>query len=100
MTIIGSVIACLIVIGFSAYFLIKASNELDKEHTKVEDLVIKNDLLDMQIKRLKSEKREAASKISSALVELNSMGPQEGNNATFLKTAQHILMEAYKIIEN
>lgn len=97
---IGLVIACLIVIGFFVYFLIKASNELDKEHKKVEDLIVKNDLLDLQIKRLKSEKKEAASKISSGLVELNSMGPQEGNNATFLKTAQHVLMEAYKIIEN
>lgn len=97
---IGLVIACLVVIGFSVYFLVKASNELDKEHKKVEDLIVKNDLLDLQIKRLKSEKKEAASKISSGLVELNSMGPQEGNNATFLKTAQHVLMEAYKITEN
>lgn len=100
MTIIGSIIACLVVIGFSVYFLIKASNEFDKEHEKVEDLLVKNDLLNLQIKNLKAEKKEAASKISSGLVELNSMGPQEGNNATFLKTAQHVLMEAYKITEN
>ena len=93
---IGLVIACLVVVGFSVYFLVKASNELDKEHKKVEDLVVKNDLLDLQIKNLKAEKREAASKISSGLVELNSMGPQEGNNAVFLKTAQHMLMEALK----
>ena len=93
------IIGVIVVVGMLIYFLITASDAYSREVSKNKLLTEKNVSLERLTGNYKSCKRDLERYVSSALVNLNSMGQLEGENKVQHTAAQINLMEANKIIK-
>jgi len=92
------IVGVIAVVGMLIYFLITASDAYSREVSKNKLLTEKNVSLERLTENYKSCKRDLERYVSSALVNLNSMGQLEGENKVQHTAAQINLMEANKII--
>ena len=93
------IVGVIVVVGILMYFLITASDAYSREVSKNKLLTEKNVSLERLTGNYKSRKRDLERYVSSALVNLNSMGQLEGENKVQHTAAQINLMEANKIIK-
>ena len=93
------VLSFLVIIAIFVYLLIKASDECTKSEEKINDMQLKLSTAETKEHFFKKNINESAQMVANALVHLNSMGPQEGENKTYLIAAQKELMDAHEKLE-